>query len=39
MRGLSGLVAILFVLTLTVAGFAGSDRPDLKGTWVIKGSI
>jgi hypothetical protein len=36
MRSLSGLVAILFVLTLTVVGFAGSDIPDLKGTWTMK---
>jgi hypothetical protein len=23
---------------MTAAGFAGSDLPDLKGTWVAKGS-
>ena len=36
MRSLTGLVALLFVLTLTAAGFAGSALPDLKGTWIMK---
>jgi len=38
MRTVTGLVAVLFVLSLTSVGFAGSDIPDLKGTWIVKGS-
>jgi len=28
----------LLVFTMAAAGFAGSDLPDLKGTWVVKAS-
>ncbi len=38
MRRVTGLLAILFVLTLSATGFAGSDIPDLKGTWIIQAS-
>ncbi len=36
MRPVTGFAAVLFVLSLTCAGFAGSDFPDLKGTWIVK---
>ena len=36
MRRFTGFVAILFVLTLTTAVWAGSDIPNLKGTWTMK---
>ena len=36
MRTLSCLMAALFVLMAVCAASAGSDIPDLKGTWVYK---
>lgn len=38
MRRFTCLATTIFVLSITAAGFAGSDIPDLKGTWVSKGS-
>jgi hypothetical protein len=37
MRYLACFMAMVFVLTMTAASFAGSEIPDLKGTWVVKG--
>ncbi|MEJ2719201.1 MAG: hypothetical protein P8182_19050, partial [Deltaproteobacteria bacterium] len=34
MHKFSGLLVTLFVLVMTLNGFAASDMPDLKGTWV-----
>ena len=36
MRCFTGLVAMLFILTFTAAGFGESALPDLKGTWIMK---
>lgn len=30
------LLATIFVMTVTLTGFAGSDIPDVKGTWLLK---
>lgn len=38
MRYFICLVALVSLFTITASGFAGSEIPDLKGTWVIKTS-
>ena len=38
MRIFMGLLTALFLLAMTPAGFAASDIPDLKGTWIIQTS-
>ena len=35
MRKLSILLVVLFVLSVCQVSFAGSDIPDLKGTWLL----
>ena len=36
MRGFTCLLATALVMTITLTAFAGSDIPNLKGTWVVK---
>ena len=36
MGGFTCSAATLFVAMMTVTAFAGSDIPDLRGTWVMK---
>ena len=36
MRAATCLLAAALVLTMTLTSIAGSDIPDLKGTWVMK---
>ena len=38
MRRLTGLLTILLALALSATGWAESEIPDLKGTWIIQAS-
>ncbi len=39
MRALTCLLTATMVVVVTLTGFAGSDVPDLKGTWVMKNQV